>query len=80
MVATKSWEKSKVTEGVLSPFVTQGNMTIQNYRIPKATKTVPTPQVGEYVTFVSHLEQGSGLLLLYTSGTFAPSIESSLWI
>jgi hypothetical protein len=31
MVATKSWEKSKVTEGVLSPFVMQGNITVEKY-------------------------------------------------
>jgi hypothetical protein len=51
-MAAKSWEKSKVTESVLSPFVTMGNITVKNYRIPKATEMVPAPHASEYVTFV----------------------------
>jgi hypothetical protein len=57
-MASKSWEKSKVTEGVLSPFVMMGSITVKNYRIHKATEKVPAPQAGEYVTFISHLERG----------------------
>jgi hypothetical protein len=55
-MAAKSWEKSKVTKGVLGPFVMMGSITMGNHRIPKVTETVPAPQDGEYVTFVSHLE------------------------
>jgi hypothetical protein len=59
-MAVKSWYKSKVTESVLSPFLTLVNITVKKNRIPKMTETVPAPQAGEYVAFVSHLECGFG--------------------
>jgi hypothetical protein len=61
MAATRSWDKSTVIEGILSPFVMQGNITAKNYRIPKATETEPAPQAGEYVTIFSHLERCFGI-------------------
>jgi hypothetical protein len=60
-MATKSWERSKVTESVLAPFVATGSISVGNYRIPKATETMPAPEDGEYVTFVSQLERGFGI-------------------
>jgi hypothetical protein len=60
MVATRSWDKSTVTEAVLSLSLQQGNITARNYRIPKGTETEPSPWAGEYITFVSHLERRFG--------------------
>jgi hypothetical protein len=54
-MAAKSWDRSKVTEGVLGPFVVTGSISVWNYRIPKAT------EAGVYVIFVSHLEHGFGI-------------------
>jgi hypothetical protein len=59
MVA-KSWERTKVTEGILAPFIATGSVSVGNYRIPKAMETMPAPETGEYVTFISHLEHGFG--------------------
>jgi hypothetical protein len=42
-MAVKSWDKSKVTESVLSPFLTLENITVKNYRIPKMKEMVPAP-------------------------------------
>jgi hypothetical protein len=57
MEAVGSWGKYKVMEGTLDPFVVQQITTTRNYQVHDK-ETEPTPQPGEYMPFVSHLERG----------------------